>query len=156
MFIGWTGAAFNKDVTAEVKVGESFKVGNYELKVKQIKDGDNDNFTWQGAVIDVSKNGEFLTTLEPTREFYKSSRQPVGRVAIRRRMNEDLYVNFAQLQDDKAVIQAYVFPLVCWIWAGGIVLIFGTLIALVPSKIKLQYARTEVVGITKKHVPVEQ
>ena len=90
------------------------------------------------------------------REFYKASRQPVGRVAIRRRMNEDLYLNFAQMQDDKAVIQAYVFPLVCWIWAGGIVLIFGTLIALVPSKIKLKYARTEVVGITKKHVPVEQ
>jgi cytochrome c-type biogenesis protein CcmF len=39
---------------------------------------------------------------------------------------------------------------------GGAVLIFGTLIALVPSKVKLQYARTEVVGITKKHVQVEQ
>src|SRR5258708_38955863 len=71
-------------------------------------------------------------------------------------MNEDLYLNFAQMQDDKAVIQAYVFPLVCWIWAGGIVLIFGTLIALVPSKIKLQYARTEVLGITKKYVSVER
>ena len=45
-----------------------------------IKDGDNENFTWHGAAIDVWKNGEFLTTLEPTREFYKSSRQPVGRV----------------------------------------------------------------------------
>jgi cytochrome c-type biogenesis protein CcmF len=156
MFIGWTGAAFNKDVTAEVKVGQPFKIGNYELKVKEIKDGDNDNYTWQGAAIDVYKNGQFLDTLEPTREFYKASRQPVGRVAIRRRMNEDLYLNFAQIQDDKAIIQAYVFPLVCWIWAGGIVLIFGTLIALVPSKVKLQYARTEVVGITKKHVPVEQ
>ena len=80
----------------------------------------------------------------------------MGRVAIRRRMNEDLYLNFAQMQDDKVIIQAYVFPLVCWIWTGGIVLIFGTLIALVPSKIKLQYARTEVVGITKKYVQVEQ
>jgi cytochrome c-type biogenesis protein CcmF len=156
MFIGWTGAAFNKDVTAEVKVGQPFKVGNYEMKVKEIKDGDNENYTWQSAAIDVWKNGEFLGTYEPVREFYKASRQPVGRVAIRRRMNEDLYLNFAQMQDDKAVIQAYVFPLVCWIWAGGIVLIFGTLIALVPSKIKLQYARTEVVGITKKYVPVEQ
>jgi cytochrome c-type biogenesis protein CcmF len=80
----------------------------------------------------------------------------VGRVAIRRRMNEDLYLNFAQMQDDKVIIQAYVFPLVCWIWTGGVVLIFGTIIALIPSKIKLQYARTEVVGITKKYVPVEQ
>src|SRR6266853_2184222 len=75
MFIGWTGAAFNKDVTAEVKVGEPFKVGNYELKVKEIKDGDNENYTWQGAAIDAYKNGEFLQTMEPRREFYKASRQ---------------------------------------------------------------------------------
>jgi cytochrome c-type biogenesis protein CcmF len=156
MFIGWTGAAFNKDLTATVKIGEPFKIGPYELKVKAMNDGDNENFTWQSAAIDVSKNGAFIETMEPKREFYKASRQPVGRVAIRRRMNEDLYLNFAQMQDDKAVIQAYIFPLVSWIWTGGIVLIFGTLVALVPSKIKLQYARTEVVGFTKKHVPVEQ
>src|SRR5580700_699173 len=131
MFIGWTGAAFNKDLTTEVKVGESFKIGNYQLKVKEIKDGDNENYTWQSAVIDAYKNGEFLQTMEPRREFYKASRQPVGRVDIRRRLNEDLYLNFALLQDGKATIQAYVFPLVCWIWAGGAVLIFGTLIALV-------------------------
>jgi cytochrome c-type biogenesis protein CcmF len=156
MVIGWTGAAFNKDLTAEVKVGQPFKIGNYELKVREIKDGDNENFTWQGAVVDVWKNGKFIDTLAPQREFYKASRQPVGRVAIRCRMNEDLYLNFAQLQGDTAIIQAYVFPLVCWIWAGGAVLIFGTIIALIPSKIKLQYARTEVVGITKKYVPVEK
>src|SRR5262249_32571444 len=107
MFIGFTGAAFNKDVTAEVKVGEPFHVGNYELKIKNISDGDNENFTWQAAEIDVWKNGQFLDTLEPKREFYKASRQPVGRVAIRRRLNEDLYLNFAQMENDKAVIQAY-------------------------------------------------
>jgi cytochrome c-type biogenesis protein CcmF len=156
MFIGWTGAAFNKDVTATVKVGEPFKVGNYEMKVKAVSDSDNENYTEQSAAIDVWKNGEFLATMEPRRQFYKAQRQPVGRVDIRRRLNEDLYLNFAQTQDDKVIIQAYVFPLVCWIWAGGLVLIFGTLVALVPSKIKLQYARTEVVGITKKYVQVEQ
>ncbi len=77
-------------------------------------------------------------------------------MAIRRRLNEDLYLNFGAADNDKVIIQAYVNPLVCWIWIGGLVLIFGTLIALVPSKIKLQYARTEVVGITKKYVQVEQ
>ncbi len=155
MFIGWTGAAFNKNVQVSVKAGEPFKIADYELKVKELKDGDNENFTWQSAVIDVWKNGDYLGTLEPTREFYKASRQPVGRVAIRRRLNEDLYLNFGAADNDKVIIQAYVNPLVSWIWIGGLVLIFGTLIALVPSKIKLQYARTEVVGITKKYVQVE-
>ena len=46
-------------------------------------------------------------------------------------------------------MQAYVFPLVSWIWIGGLVLIGGTLVCLVPSKVRMQYARTEVVGITE-------
>ncbi len=38
----------------------------------------------------------------------------------------------------------------------GLVVLGGTLICLVPSKIKMQYARTQVVGYTKKHAPVEK
>jgi cytochrome c-type biogenesis protein CcmF len=155
MFIGWTGAAFNKDLTTEVRTGQIFKIGSYALQVRELQDGDNDNLLWQRAVVEVWKNGEFLQTLEPVREYYKAIRQPMGRVAIRRRLNEDLYLNFAQAQDGKVTIQAYVFPLVCWIWAGGAVLVFGTLIALVPGKIKLEYARTEVVGVAKQKQYVE-
>ena len=35
----------------------------------------------------------------------------------------------------KAVIQAYVFPLVSWIWIGFWVLVMGTLICLTPSRV---------------------
>jgi cytochrome c-type biogenesis protein CcmF len=49
-----------------------------------------------------------------------------------------------------------VFPLVSWIWIGTLVVIFGTLVCLVPSKVKLQYARTEVVGYTKKNATVQK
>ena len=48
------------------------------------------------------------------------------------------------------MIQAYVFPLVCWIWIGFWVLLIGTIICLIPSKVRLQYARTQVVGVTSK------
>jgi cytochrome c-type biogenesis protein CcmF len=70
------------------------------------------------------------------------------------RPNEDLYVNFGGMSDDsqRAVIQAFVNPLVTWVWVGGMVLIGGTLICLVPSKVKMQYARTRVAGIAKQHV----
>ncbi|MEX2263624.1 MAG: heme lyase CcmF/NrfE family subunit [Bryobacteraceae bacterium] len=158
VFIGATGAAFNKDATAEVKIGDPIKIGPYDLKVKELREGENDNFIWHHAVVEVSKNGEFLGTLEPERQFYKASRQGLGQVAIRRRLNEDLYLNFAGTANDGngAIIQAYIFPLVNWIWIGAITLVFGTLISLVPSKVKLQYARTEVVGITRSYAPVEK
>ena len=64
-------------------------------------------------------------------------------------MNEDLYINYAARVGDKATLQAYVFPLVTWIWVGCVVLIGGTLVCLVPSKVARSYPRTEVVGIAK-------
>jgi len=56
-------------------------------------------------------------------------------VAIRRRLNEDLYLNFAGMSDDnqRAVIQAYVFPLVSWIWIGSVVLVLGAAVCLIPE-----------------------
>ena len=47
------------------------------------------------------------------------------------------------------------FPLVTWIWIGAFVLICGTLVALVPSKVSRSYTRTEVVGAVKKDAVVQ-
>ena len=105
------------------------------------------------------RNGENIGVLEPERRLYKSSGQPTSEVAIRRRPNEDLYLNFAgtsQSDSSKAIMQAYVFPLVSWIWIGFWVLLFGTLVCLVPSKMKLQYPKTKVVGVVEKHAEVSQ
>jgi cytochrome c-type biogenesis protein CcmF len=157
MFIGFTGHAFNQNEVKELNVGDKMQVGAYTLKMLDMQSGDNENYTWNRAVMEVSKGGSVLGTLEPEKRFYKASRQSTSEVGIRQRPNEDLYLNFGGMSDDnqRAVIQAYVFPLVSWIWIGGLVLIGGTLTCLVPSKVKMQYARTEVVGITKKHATVQ-
>jgi cytochrome c-type biogenesis protein CcmF len=73
--------------------------------------------------------------MEPQREVYKSSGQGVGRVDIRHGWNEDLYVNFSGVQEEgTADIEAYLFPLVSWLWVGALVLVAGTLIALIPAR----------------------
>ncbi len=158
MFIGFTGHAFNQAEVKELNNGDSMRVGAYTLRMVNLQQGENENYQWHRATMQVSKNGEELGVLEPEKRFYKASRQGTSEVGIRQRPNEDLYLNFGGMSDDnqRAVIQAYVFPLVSWIWIGGLVLIGGTLICLVPSKVKMQYARTEVVGITKKHATVEK
>ena len=95
-------------------------------------------------------------TLTPERRIYSQSQQPMGAVKIHRKWNEDLYINFAAMSSEaqKPIIQTYIFPLVSWIWVGYWVLLFGSLICLVPSKVKLAYARTEVVGMAGKHEKV--
>jgi cytochrome c-type biogenesis protein CcmF len=158
MFIGYTGAAFNKDVTKEVAPGGSFQLGHYTLRVAEMTKGENDNYAWQKLRVEASNGSRALGTLEPERRLYKASQQPTSEVSIRRRLNEDLYVNFAGISSDnsRAVVQAYIFPLVSWIWIGFWVLAVGTLICLVPSKVRLSYARTQVIGVAEKHAPVQK
>src|SRR5271157_3091250 len=148
MFIGFTGHAFNKNEVKELNRGDSMQVGNYDLKMLDLQVGDTPNYQWHRAIMQVTRNGQDLGTLEPEKRFYKASRQGTSEVGIRQRLNEDLYLNFGGMSDDnqRAVIQAYVFPLVSWIWIGGLVLLGGTLVCLVPSKIRREYPRTAVVG----------
>jgi cytochrome c-type biogenesis protein CcmF len=159
MFVGFTGAAFNKDTTVEVTLGQQFDIGRYHLEVRKIEDGGNENYQWQRAVVAAFKNGQFLGELRPERRVYLASEQPTSEVAIRRRLNEDLYLNFASMSQtdaSKAVIQAYVFPLVSWIWVGFWVMLVGTIVCLIPSKQKLAYAKTGVVGVYAKEPAAAQ
>jgi cytochrome c-type biogenesis protein CcmF len=157
IFIGVTGHAFNQNDVKELNKGDSMQVGAYNLKMVDLQQGENANYQWHRATMQVTKNGEPLGTLEPEKRFYLASKQGTSEVGVRARLNEDLYLNFGGMSDDnqRAVIQAYVLPLVTWIWIGGLVLIGGTLVCLVPSKIKMQYARTEVVGVIKKNATVQ-
>jgi cytochrome c-type biogenesis protein CcmF len=156
MFIGFTGQAFNQNKTVEVAKGDTVKIGRYDLTVVNQQQGETENYVWNRLTLDVNKNGSNLGTMDPEKRFYKVSRQPTSEVAIRRRLNEDLYINYAGPSNDnqRAVVQFYVFPLVSWIWIGWWILFAGTIICLIPSKVRLQYARTQVVGIAKKNVPV--
>jgi len=158
MFIGFTGQAFNQADTREVSIGDKMNIGSYQLKVVDLQMGDTPVYQWHRATVQVSKGGEVVGTLEPEKRFYIASKQGTSEVAVRIRPNEDLYLNFGGMSDDnqRAILQAYIRPLVSWIWIGGLVLIFGTLICLVPSKVKMQYARTEVVGYTKSHATIQK
>ena len=59
-----------------------------------------------------------------------------GRVAIRRSLAEDLYIVMPgfELQDQSVTLQVVVNPLVDWIWVGFGILVFGTLLALMPEQ----------------------
>ncbi|HZU28908.1 MAG TPA: cytochrome c-type biogenesis CcmF C-terminal domain-containing protein, partial [Bryobacteraceae bacterium] len=152
MFIGFTGAAFNKDITTQVPTNGTVHLGRYALHVANVEDGDNDNYQWRQVSLDVTKDGQDIGVLKPEHRFYKSSNQPLTEVAIRRRLNEDLYVTFPGMASDNVqiVLQVYVLPLVSWVWIGYWVVLFGTLVCLIPPKMRLSYPRTSVVGVAAR------
>jgi cytochrome c-type biogenesis protein CcmF len=156
MFIGFTGSAFNLHETRNLGLGQSAQFGHYQLKLVNVNNGQTANYELSHAVLDVYKGGKLITQLEPEIRFYPASQQQSTEVGIRRRLNEDLYVVFSGVLPDqsKAIFQLYLNPLVSWVWIGYWVLLFGTVVCLIPSKVRLQYARTEVVSVAQTHAPV--
>jgi len=157
MFIGFTGSAFNLHETRDLGLDQSVRFGHYDLKLLSVNNGETGEYRFSHAVLEVSENGSVVDQLNPEIRFYKSSQQQASTIGIRRRLNQDLYVNFSGIlpNNTKAIFQMYIFPLVSCIWVGYWVLLSGTIICLIPSKVRLHYARTEVVGIATTPATVE-
>ncbi len=157
MFIGFTGSAFNQHETRNLGIGQTTHFAGYDARLLNVANNDNDNFQTSVATLEVSRDGKFITQLEAEVRFYKASQQQMSLVGIRRHLDKDLYVNYSGVLPDnsKAIFQFYLFPLVSCIWAGYWVLLFGTVVCLIPGKVRLQYARTEVVGIATTPATVQ-
>jgi len=134
--IGITGSAFNKDVEAAMPYQATMQIGSYKLVSQSYTQDDNPNYSTEAEIIQVQQNGRTVATMYPSRRFYKASNQAQSMVAIRSRPLEDLYLVYAG--DDpnthQPILHAYLNPLISWIWIGALVVVFGTLVALVPSR----------------------
>jgi cytochrome c-type biogenesis protein CcmF len=137
IFVALAGAAFNKETEKDLATGEAIKIAGYELKCEGIKEGDTPNYSYSIATMQVLKDGHLLTTMLPEKRLYKASQQPASEVALHSTLREDLYVVYKGQADDgaKAVIQVYINPLVTWLWIGGLVVVLGTGMALLPNRI---------------------
>ena len=112
------------------------------MKLLRLEDGRTPNYDWQSTVLEVSKDGEVLGEYDPQKHFYRASEQPTSEVRRYSTFREDLYIVFGGMtEEDKATVQIYLNPLVRWVWVGGIVMFFGTIIIMVPNKRELKLAR---------------
>src|SRR5207237_10532585 len=78
--------------------------------------------------------------LYPQRRLYNDSQHPRTIGANRYTLKQDLYLVYSARNNDteRTIIKAHINPLVAWIWAGVLVMVFGTLIGLTPSAAALR------------------
>ncbi|HEV2341698.1 MAG TPA: heme lyase CcmF/NrfE family subunit [Candidatus Acidoferrales bacterium] len=159
IFIGISGQAFNKDVQKEMHPGSQMQIGPYTLVCQNFDATSNANYQSERAMVEVFEGKKSLMMLYPERRLYLASQISQTMVALHSSLIHDLYVVYAgrSPEDNNPVIHAYLNPLVKWIWLGGLVLVLGTVLALIPSRqpqMILQSARASVPLKSEVPVPV--
>jgi cytochrome c-type biogenesis protein CcmF len=133
--VGLAGAAFNRNEEKELGLHDKMTIGPYTLEQVGATQDSNLNYNSEYALLDVYKDGTKRFQMSPEKRVYLASGQPQTMVAIHSVPGWDLYVVYEGTNPDtgQPIVKAFLNPLVGWIWAGLAVLVFGTLVALVPS-----------------------
>jgi len=136
VFIGIAASsAFRVEAQQTLKAGEEMQAGGFTLRYERIATEEDAHLSRLKAIVSVWRDGAQIATLSPEKRFYKKPQQPTTEVAIRATLTEDLYLVLGAYDPPSGLvtIQAYVNPLVAWLWIGGLVMALGTVITMWPS-----------------------
>jgi cytochrome c-type biogenesis protein CcmF len=142
--VGVAGSSlFTRDLTQRVQVGEMFAAEGYAMRLAALSDLRGPNFSAVQATLEMTDAAGRTHTLTPQVRFYDMwAEQPNAEVAVRSNWRQDLYVSLAGWEDGGRLValQVRINPLVLWIWVGGMVMVAGTLLCMLPRM--LPSART--------------
>lgn len=146
MFLGVTmSSVYRVEELHTIQKGEEFAIGSYTLRYVDSGSSEDEHVARLIATLNVFEDGRQIAVLEPEKRFYKRPEQPATEVAFRSTMRDDLYVILGGIEKDgTATFQAYVNPLVWWLWFGGVVLILGTAVAAFPARSAVARERARV------------
>ena len=131
-------SVYREHARAILAPGESFAIGRYTIDYRGLAEraGTANGIESEVvALLRVRQGGEFVAALEPGRRFFRNfPDQPLAKVDIDWGLREDLYV-FLQGWDSEGVaeINAFVNPLMLWLWVGAGVYVAGGLVAFAPA-----------------------
>lgn len=133
--------AFKQQEMTSLLPGQSAKVlgldvryEGFDVQERKAQPESNQSHVHYAARLQVSRGGKPGITLTPSKNYHWTLTTPwVTEVAVQGSWREDLYVVLANLEDNgRASFQIQLNPLVNWIWAGGVLLLVGSVLAMWP------------------------
>tara|TARA_B100000676_G_C18079635_1_gene850266 strand:- start:1592 stop:3595 length:2004 start_codon:yes stop_codon:yes gene_type:complete len=134
MFLGFAGTFFKIERNVTIEIGNSTKIGNYNLLLKKVDQFKVGNANHRAAIIEVfDEKNNFIKILKPAKSFYPTQPEPLTEVAILRTFLEDLYLIFSSENDGEkksVTLKVYINPLVGWAWMALPIFTLGVALSL--------------------------
>ena len=135
IFVGLAGSAFDRSQESELGLHDKLVIAPYTIEEVGATQDDNANYMSQWALLNVSKDGKPAFQMTAEKRLYHATNQPQTMVSIHSTPWWDLYVVYEgeNPSTSQPIIKAFIKPLVGWIWFGWILVVFGTIVAMIPS-----------------------
>jgi cytochrome c-type biogenesis protein CcmF len=130
--------AWQSEVVLSMKAGDRAGIAGYELAFRGAAPSQGPNYQEQVGLFAVTRGGEPVTELNPSKRLYATPRQATTEAGIHAAWSGDLY---AVLGDELAgggfVVRLYFNPLVRLIWLGAIVMALGGALSLSDRRLRV-------------------
>ena len=135
---------FGLETDRALSPGQSIEVGKYQYEMRELRDVEGPNYVAREAVIEVRRNGEFVTELRPQKRQYLVQKSPMTEAGIDAGLTRDLFVALGdQIGQDTWSVRVQYKPMIRFIWLGCLVMALGGLVAASDRRYRMATAPKE-------------
>ena len=139
--IGIAGSAFNQELLANIRPGESTELEEYRFEYLAADPIPMQHYGGARARVALYRNDEPLGVMTPEKRMYWLEQQPNSIPSIYSTLREDIYLILTAVEPDgSATLKVYRNPLVNWIWVGLGIFTLGSIAVMWPPPARLRDA----------------
>jgi len=128
--------AWKTESIQAMKPGDTVTVGGYVFTFDGARAGRGPNYQLVSGTFRVSRDGKPVGTLMPEKRVYDVGQRPTTEAAIHTTFWGDLYAVIGDPEGNAGayVTRIYFNPLVAWMWAGVLIMVFGGVLSLTDRR----------------------
>ena len=131
--LGWA----SEDIRV-AQIGESFEHNGYTITLTDVQRVQGPNYISSTGYVDIYRDGDLITQLEPEKRIYPAAGMPTTEAAIDYGFTRDIYLALGDPQDGGGwALRTYVKPFANWLWGGAIIMALGGLISLTDRRFRV-------------------
>ena len=120
---------YQTEKVVSMKVGDTFSIADYEMKLLNIHEVEGANWKAQEGVFEVTREQEVITKLRPQKRVYNASQSPTTESAIHAINMGHIFLTMPDVSaDGVAVARGVINPLILWVWGGGGIMGLGVIL----------------------------
>lgn len=138
IFVGIAGSVYKSEADFSLLPGGEYSFRSYQFKYDSHHIDENEHRVSMTAHVSVFQDGKVLKILNPSKNFYFASEQPTTEAAIYQTPLLDVYMIIGNMdpKNGRTDFKVTLNPYISFMWIGGIVLLLGVVLVLMPRGFK--------------------